>query len=54
MDPRAKIAMKQLEILKKRIAQRKSHFEGMTEQEVIHKLRKDRERIGESKVVTHS
>ena len=47
-------AIKELQSLKGMIAKRRSPLAGMTEQEVIEKLRKDRERLWESKFAAHS
>jgi hypothetical protein len=52
--PDAKRAMQHFERLCRHVAQRKSPFEGMTEEEVIEKLRKTREELWEKKLATRS
>jgi hypothetical protein len=52
--PDVKSAKKHLEKIYQLMSQRKSPFEGMSEEEVIKKLRKTREEIWEEKLASRS
>lgn len=47
-------ALKHLKKIRELVAQKKSPFAGMTEDEVIEKLRKTREELWEKKLALHS
>jgi len=52
--PNAKRAMQHFEKLCQLVSQRKSPFEGMTDEEVIEKLRKTREELWEKKLASRT
>lgn len=49
-----KQAKKHLKKIRELVAQRPSPFEGMTEEDVIERLRKTRKELWEKKLVTHT
>ena len=54
MKPDPQKAMQHFEKLCRLVSQRKSPFEGMTEEEVIEKLRKTREKLWQKKLAARS
>ncbi len=51
---RTQSALKHLKKIRQLVAQKKSPFEGMTEDEVIAKLRKTSEELWEKKLAAHT